>query len=569
VDEFEDALVASAPLVAAFLSPKMLSSGGLKVLNGGDRLGWMSGLGAVLISGIDRGDPLQVSHRMWTLRRLWLSVLAADARVWALATGFDGEGTRALLERALPRFQVHRAPLGLSVAQPIEVWPVSPRFAGESSGSWIREAAAPLVKRGATLGVVDTLGLVNAVDVRVWGGTVELTREVGFHGEASISSLDDAWLVASYRSLNHQVGPGDRRSHPALWRVKDNPVSRFLLRDDNLRGLLASGRLDPPQPLVGWDNPYMALAHLRAALAESSHDQDALELVFGRPLVERLVGAERIAGLRRHEGVLRRSALVPMSATATSIPQHTVTEDVVRLVDAQTRAVVGWCDGAVVATRYPPKRVFAAGAHRFQVPMHGLDVKRAELRVERVDLQCPPSTPMVDFELQDPTLAYAVTTTAQGRLRFTLSSWDVTVCETVTGVRGSDGRVVSYPAVRSSYPSRVRCVGFHQRQGLAHLASALQGTLNAHLLGSDGQVEVVVLPADFPEHPAGVAFVDRYVGGMGCAEALTERVVADALSWVYAILFGCSGVDGCTKCSDPRVVGAGPQKRQVLRILGA
>jgi hypothetical protein len=104
---------------------------------------------------------------------------------------------------------------------------------------------------------------------------------------------------------------------------------------------------------------------------------------------------------------------------------------------------------------------------------------------------------------------------------------------------------------------------------LAHLASSLQGTLNAHLLGSDGQVEVVVLPAEFPEHRAGVAFVDRYVGGMGCAEALTERVVADALSWVYAILFGCSCVDGCTKCSDPRVVGAGPQKRQVLRILGA
>ena len=66
---------------------------------------------------------------------------------------------------------------------------------------------------------------------------------------------------------------------------------------------------------------------------------------------------------------------------------------------------------------------------------------------------------------------------------------------------------------------------------------------------------------------AGIAVIDRYPGGMGMARALDEGALAEVLTWARTLLYECSCMEGCRKCTPSQVLRVGTDKQAVLAML--
>jgi hypothetical protein len=353
---------------------------------------------------------------------------------------------------------------------------------------------------------------------------------------------------------------------------------RYLLRDGTLASLAQQGRVPAPRPLVGYGNRLLARAHLHAALREGEQDLESLAGIFGRPLVDQVIGEGYVAehhvvrSIPSRDG-LRRVALAPTLTGEASNPlRHTVTEQVVRLVNRNGGRHLVDVDRVLAETRYYPGRVFAIGAERFEIPLHAYDGKRGEIQVEAVDETRPLTTPMLALEVADATMIEAIHEVREGKLAYGLGGFEVTVREQVSGLREASGRQIAYNPVQAQYRTRMRGIFFSgnvDERVLFHLARSLEGVLIAHLMATGDDLAVVPLrPGLIQGLGAGVGVVDRYVQGMGATETLDAAAVGEVLAWVRAILGGCRCQSGCAECSPPDVLAA-PDKGGVLRLLGA
>jgi hypothetical protein len=90
------------------------------------------------------------------------------------------------------------------------------------------------------------------------------------------------------------------------------------------------------------------------------------------------------------------------------------------------------------------------------------------------------------------------------------------------------------------------------------------------LLATEEELAVIELPAAFcPPQSFGVGVVDRFVQGMGVADALDAPFVEEVMVWVRAILAGCPCPNGCPTCSPVGVASGQGDKEGVLGLLGA
>lgn len=578
--ELRQAFAAGTLPLVAFLDVADLSREALRSFGGVWREAgplWCQGVGLVVVVGIDRGTPLVVTHRMFTLRRLGLALRAADARWSVLATGFGGAGGRALVEQAFPSLRIQEVPLGASDAAALRVWRVSEAFRAQPGPAWVRRALEELAKEGRPVSVGDPSGVFDRHAVEVWGGAVHLSREVTLEGIASGAVLGDAWLVAAWRSLPNRAPTPGGRSHEALWELDDNPVIRFLTRDDNIQGLHRAERLPPPRPMIGYANRSLARAHLRAAMHEGRQDVESLSGLFGRDVVEREIEAGfafkgHAFRLLPQGGVHRRVPLVAPTREERVDPlRATVTDQVVRVVDIHGGSLVEEVDQLVAPTRFYPQRVFAAGARRYRVPLHAYDATRRELRVEQVDPTTVLTRPLLKLEVSRSSPVEAPQAITRDALVYHIASFELTVHEQVAGIWAADGSRITYEPVTATYRSRARAIFFPRPVGdhvLYHLARAFDGVLISHLCALEEDVEVVPAPPGFwPGLPSGLLAIDRHVQGMGAAEAIDRRVIEDVLRWVRAILAGCKCAHGCLECSPRDAFEAGPDKAGVLRLL--
>lgn len=564
---------------AAFIDVEALSAEGIRALAGdldGAGAGWARNIGLLVLSQADRGDPLSVTHRLFTLQRLGLAMQAVEARWSILATGFGGESTRAMIEKAFPGVPMREVPLGARTRAAVRVWLADATFRSSPGAPWVKRAAEPIVAAGQSVSIGDPGGLFGQRGVEIWGGQVRLIRDVALAGAASASALNEAWLVASFRALTNRLPVKDSDNHDALWGLSDNPVTRFLTRDQNLLGLHKNGQLKPPQPLFGDANRLVARTHLQASLREGQQSLPALEGVFGRSLVDEVLGRDftpdRFA-VRRHQGRLQRVPLAPMQADADAQPlRNTVTRRVVAVRHTHSGQQLGEIDAVCAATRYYPGRVFAVGEERFRVPMNAFDTRRAQILVEPVPASQPLTRPHLTIDVTGPTLVEAPQEYRDNALSFRMASFEAQVKENVSGFRRSDLSEQRYDTVSTSYRTRVRGVFFDTEIGhnaLFHLSRSFDGVLVAHLFAAEEDLEVFPVKAGFSEGmPAGILTIDRFILGMGAAEAMQPLVVRDVLRWVVAILAGCKCPYGCENCTPRDVLDRGPDKPGVLRALG-
>jgi len=565
---------------AAFLDVAELSAEGIRALAGRGRDAgalWCRGVGLVVLSRVDRGTPLEVTHRTFVLQRLGLALRAREARWSVLATGFGGGRSRALVHKAFPGLGVREVPLEPRTSADVRVWLGQADFRDAGGDPWVKRAAEPVAGAGFPVTVGDPLGAFGRGGIDIWGADLRLVRDVALDGLASVSELDEAWLVASVRALGNRVPLDDGGTHHALWGLADNPVTRFLTRDQNLLGLHQSGELHPPRPLLGTGNQLVARTHLEAALRECHQDLLSLEDVFGRPLLDQVLGADPGDGghaVRRRPSV-RQPTRVPLaelrSDTAAATLRETVTSKVMRVRHADSGEVLAEVDRVCAPTRYYPRRVFAIGEHRYRVPFQALDDKRGQILVQPVPHDRPLTRPLLDVQVSQPTLTVAPQRFEEGSLAFHLATFEARVAESVRGFRTEDN-TGSYDPVTARYRTVVRGIFFDEPMDDAaahHLARQIDAVLVAHLFAHEEDIEVFPVAADFhPGLPAGVLVVDRYIRGMGAAEALDDLAVRDVLVWARTILYECSCEAGCSRCTPAEVLDRQPNRPGVLRVLG-
>lgn len=541
---------------------------------------WTRTLGLVILSRVDRGSPLEVTHRLFTLRRLAMVLAASGARYSVLATGVGGVGTTCLVDKAFPPLRAVEVPFAPRANAPVKVWAVLPDFVSRPGDPWAKRAARPLVDNLALpVAVADPSGRFDA-SVALWGGQMLLRRHLTLEGSASVGQLDVAWLVAGWRALRNRLPLADGTTHHALWAWADGPATRFLLANDAMRRMEGNGRLPNPRALAGEFNRFVARAHLEAALREGRQDASSLAGHFGRSLSEGVLsqlGAKTGHSLRRTpggDGLLRVATVPSLTGSQDEVLRDTVTQDAIEIVARTGQRRLTRCDRETAAVRYYPGRVFSHQDARYEVKQQQLDERRGQLVVDAAPpgrLATRPDITVYLDVLGDEEMAQEFR--AERRV-YKLATWTVRVTEEIRRYFHADGTSTTYAApVRATYNTRVRALLFPSPApagAMEHLAACLDHVLLAHLLAADDDIHVEPIAAGLYQGlPAGVAIIDRHVGGMGVAEALDQQSVEVLLQWTRAILQTCPCNAGCEKCTPAAGLRGGPNKGAVLELLGA
>jgi hypothetical protein len=581
IDEFRHRLEGHQGPAAVFLTMEELSSTGIRALAPGQPgASWARTLGLVCVPQVDRGGPVQATHRLFVLQRLALALHVVGARWTVVATGLEGPGTRAMLERAFPGFPVRLVPLRARCRPEVRVFLAKSEFRNATGHvPWLARAVQPLRSAGLTASIGDPLGTFDAASWNLDPLWTQVQRDVTLGGHASVSNLDGAWFLTSYRALRNLPSTG--KPHDALWGFDVFPLVQFLCRPEVLPSLEERSKVPAPRPLLGASNGPLLRAHIAAAWRDGPRDIDSLCGYFDRAQVEAIIDAPSPRYALRYsvtKARLERVRLAPEAKLDTANPlRDTVTEHVASIILDPGGQELGHVDMVLAATRYYPGRIFARGPDRFQVPLQAVDAKRKLVRVVRVQASERVNEPLLHIAFSSPSLIEDFRTVQTGRRKVALAAFQGVVTETVHGWRevGPGGRVLTFDhgPVVTQFPSRARVIVFPQEvspRTLLHLARSLMSVFGAHIFAAQDACEVIVtVPGDaFNLTMPGVAAIDRNVGGMGLCEALDPNLIDEALRWTWAVLNACSCVDGCPHCTESEVLAAGADKAGVMRLLG-
>ncbi|MCB9678572.1 MAG: DUF1998 domain-containing protein [Alphaproteobacteria bacterium] len=537
-----------------------------------DAHAWVLGIDLIVVHRPDLGTPIEVTHTAFVWRR-WHLATGRLAAPPVLAISPDTPAHRAFLEQLFPGRESIRVGYAPRVVGETLAWPGRDPEP-DSARPWLGRATEVVTRLGYPATAFDPSGR--------WGRDV-LPAEVGLRRmaawlhDASAGDLEPSSLVESTATLPNRLPVP--KLHQSLWLLPTDPVARFL-HPGRLAKLTETGRLPRPAPVVGMRNRFLRLAHLDAALREAPNDELTLRSAFGDDLVDfRLrTATDPITRSQNHSawrrgGEILRSPQLQAPASAGSEPgANTVTNDVVEIVEGRSGEVLLKVDARTASTRFYPKRVFGLGTRRYRVPMHAFDAKRRKLTVDLASPRDRVTHPVLSFGLDIRSTTVERVTRRHGRFTMHTLSADVLVTERVHSawVPASD-QEERFDAVESQYDTEARFIFPDKGEkglGLFHLAATVESLLPVFLRCEAADVAVTPVRAGFLEGMgAGVAVVDRFVGGMGFANALDDGALAELLTWARAMLYECGCMDGCEKCSPAAVLRVGPDKQAVLKML--
>jgi len=533
---------------------------------------WVLGLDLLVVHRPDLGTPIEVTHTAFVWRR-WNLATRRLCRPPVLVTSPDTPAHRAFLEQLFPGRESHRVPYGARSTGQTEAWPGT-EPSPENTRPWLGRATEVVTKLGYPAIAFDPSGR--------WGRDVlepevSLRRQSDWAGDASAADLRPSSLVEATATLPHRLP--EPALHRSLWLLPPDPVARFL-HPGRLEELTRTGRLPRPAPVVGMRNRFLRLSHLDAALREAPNDEVTLRAAFGDDLVEfrlhtttnPIVRSPNYSAWRRGSAIVRSPHLLAPVSSGREPGTATVTNDVVEVVEQRSGEVLLQVDARTVPTRFYPKRVFGVGTRRYRVPMHAFDTKRRKLKVELASPRDRVTRPVLSFALELRQTTVERVTRRHGLFTMHTLSADVLVTERVHAawVPATD-QEERFDVVESQYDTEVRFL-FPERcekgLGLFHLAATVESLLPVFLRCDPRDAAVAPVRAGFIEGMgAGVAVVDRFIGGMGFARALDDGALQELLVWTRAMLFECSCMDGCERCSPPAVLRVGADKQAVLKML--
>lgn len=532
---------------------------------------WFAALDAVLLVRVDGLAPIPSTHLALSLRRL---VLASQNRLgegrslrfFALSSG--SESGRHYLEQAL-----------LRTFETIELGPYQTAAAHVflrrgSVKDEPEKLGAALHAEGIAVQMEDPLGELQSL-----ASSFPVHDSMGYHGEASVAVCDE-------RSLAQLFGAGPSIVHTekkqlSLVYCKDSPLCRFLTDKGVLAGLSERGELPTRRPLAGTNNDFLLAAHLEAALFEGEPAEWNVRQAFLDAPVDSLLNAGttvkqtgvRASFLPGEHRIVRSPKLHRSGAALSPERLQTVTQNVLDVRREHDRALLFRTDRRLAKTRFYPHRVFAHEGKLYEVLAGALGndttVFCALLRTNAV-----PTMPLLDLRAVPSELRSSVDRHQFGKLTFARAVASVTVEETVSGSipRGESEPKVRYPAVESRYPSHAVLVLFESvpsHAALRQLACGLDWILPAHVVHEDEDAHVLACPEGFSglSRPA-LLFVDRHLGGLGLADALTAEAIYKLLRWTWGVLYRCPCMNGCAQCVPAIALAQGADKQGVLKLLG-
>ncbi|MEZ4319166.1 MAG: DUF1998 domain-containing protein [Myxococcota bacterium] len=533
---------------------------------------WVVGLDLVIVHRPDLGTPIEVTHTAFVWRR-WHLATGRSSQPPILVNAPDTPPHRAFLEQLFPGRESHRVAYGARSTADTVAWPGKEPQA-DSALPWLGRATEVVTKLGFPSTAYDPSGRWGR---DVLGAEVTLERRASWIHDASAADLQPSSLVEAAATLPNRLPSPP--AHQSLWLLPSDPVARFL-HPGRLQHLTETGRLPRPAPVVGMRNRFLRLAHLDVALREAPNDELTLRSSFGDDLVDfRLrtttdpVTRSQNHSAWRHGDTIRRSPHLQAPASTGAEPgSETVTNDVVEVVEQRSGEVLMRVDARTAPTRFYPKRVFGLGTRRYRVPMHAFDAKRRKLQVELASPRDRVTRPVLSFGLELRHTTVERVTRRHGRFTMHTLSADVLVTERAHAawVPATD-QEERFDAVESQYDTEARFI-FPERAekglGLFHLAATVESLLPVFLRCDAQDAAVSPVRAGFLEGMgAGIAIVDRFVGGMGFAGALDDGALVELLVWTRAMLYECSCMEGCERCSPPVVLRVGPDKQAVLQML--
>jgi hypothetical protein len=532
---------------------------------------WMRGLDLVVVHRPDLGSPIEVTHRAFAFRR-WHLATQRWVTPPVLVTLPGTPAHRAFAERLFPGREALPTAYGPRTVAAANAWPgTDPR--PDSAIAWLTRAATVVTELELPVVALDPSGRWSRDRVPTGAS---LLREPVWTGHASVAEFTAGDVVESVGSLRNRLP--EPAVHHTLWALPRDPVSR-LLHPARLAALTAEGRLPSPAPVVGTRNRFLRLAHLDLALREAPTDERSLRAAFGDDLVDFRLRTTSDPASRadahsawREAGGVVRSPHLRASSTAARPRPDTVTNDTAEVREARTGEVLLTVDARTAPTRFYPKRVFSVGSRQFVVPMHAFDGARRHVNVRVASDRDHVTRPVTSFDLELRRVTVERVTRRHGGFTMHTTSAECLVSERVHAawVPGRD-QEERYDTVESQYDTELRFVfpdRAHKGLGLFHLAAVVEALLPVFLRCGPDDVAVTPVRAGFlPGQGAGIAVVDRFIGGMGFAAALDDATLHDLLTWARVLLYECDCMEGCERCSPPSVLRVGPAKQEVLGFL--
>lgn len=538
---------------------------------------WLATVDVVMLVRVDRLLPIEATHLAFTLRRLTLALSQQRATPLWVAVGEGTLGAQRLLEQSVAR-SFERLPLGAATTATARVFIRRSSLNAAELLQWGRT----LVAENVAFHIEDAVGELGNSTATAIDSTERLHHHPGYHGGCSLALLDERQLTSLFRMrahLAHQVVGGTQLS---CWFVKDSPLARFLTQRGTLAGLQHQEELPSARPVVGLHNPYLAAAHLEAALHEGKPDEVGLRQSFGEAAVAELLATQqniRIEGMRARWDERARTIVRSRILTRAATPwpderRETVTRSIVEVRSENDGALLCQVDRRLAATRYYPYRVFQARGTLYQVGQPALLPTGNCIRVSPAAAGAMPTVPVLDIELIHQRWIGEAERHQFDQLLFARAVSVLTVSESVTGAmaRGGKATSVSYPAVGVQYDSVAAVIAFERLPStvaLDHVGRLIDLILPAHLLAEPDDIEVIARPQGIGAlgRPA-LVFVDRNLDGIGVAEALDARTVHDLLRWAWGVLNSCSCMDGCPACTPIEILQSGADKQGALKLLG-
>lgn len=586
------ALASSSRLPAMLLlDPAAASNLGLPYLAGPGKA-FADALSLVVLSRPDRLAAIPSAHLHFTMARLALHPRAGGLARAALVTA---QGTMGILVgiQAMLGEHTRRIPLSLRSRDRVRL------FAGRTEGGSsraaivqsVREALVVLRAGGVSVSVEDSAELLNAEDLGPDQRRVDLDSPGTLRADVCLCVVGLRELAPLYRVAKRREPTGTAHGQLIVEWFAPSPLANFLTTPGRLAELGRLRGLPAPMPLSGTSNKYLTRLHLTAALHEGTPWETALRQAFRTGAVSSLIAREdalrggRRARLNKQNGRVERSWMLHPAAGLgrPDTARETVTSVDLRVVDGAEGSELMRVDKITAATHFYPYRVLSIAGRRYHVPPGGgLDASDGTVTVWPVGEEREPTMPGVGFALQLRDWIGDYDRLDERGVSLVRRRASVRVTERIgSAIETQSGRRFSFEPVEATYNTELLIVqmehlaghGGDQLRALPLVAALLDEALLLHFAVSDDTLRVEALPEGFAADGGGsrspsLAVIDRHIGGIGMADALTPHLLGSMFKWGRSALHSCPCMDGCERCTPLSVLGL-QAKQGAIQMMGS
>lgn len=406
-----------------------------------------------------------------------------------------------------------------------------------------REIEQALFK-GELLAVSATSALELGIDV----GALDASILVGYPG-----SIASTW---------QQAGRAGRREEASLSVLiaQPGPIDQYLVRHPDY-----FFERSPEHAIIDPDNPYLALNHLRAALAEAPLRPDELRL-FGRyaPALLELL-EEKGEAVRRGGRAYWRGGGQPSTQFGLRTLDD-VTYTILDCEEGQPPQVLGTTDEINAFLELHPEAVYLHGGESYFVDELNLTERVARVHREELDYYTQAiAERRVEIEEVDTRQVSPQAATGFGPVSVLFLPY------MFKKIRFSTRENVGYG--RISLPSRtlhtmglwiepaaevraaVEAAGRTAAAGLLGLANVLAEVVPLYAMCDPQDIGTAIGPGE-GGRPA-VFLFDQYPGGLGFSERMFN-LLPEALESALELIDGCPCRDGCPSCVGAPLPGPAP-----------